>query len=163
MAEKSYADAGSELRPMSNFQNVDHVKASWAKIKNCLVRHSHVPLTSKLLFSRARQLLALSARAASVVIPSTFNSRTSSTTNNMAPAVANGPIEPSGVSTKGCKSSKLHSKVVGFPLPSPLPSPSHPGIDSGALSGRDRTPDNYRCLVSCICAQFQPLTSSQNY
>jgi hypothetical protein len=108
-------------------------------IKNCLVRLSHFPLTSKLLFARARPLLALSARAASVVIPSTLDSRTSSTANNMAPVVANGPIEPCGASTKGIKSSKMHSKVVGFPLHVLSPSPSHPAIDSGALSGRDRT------------------------
>jgi hypothetical protein len=124
---------------MSNSHNVDHVKASKAsKTALSLVRLSHFPLTSKLLFARARPLLELSARVSSVVIASTLNSRTSSTANNMAPAVANGPIEPSGTSIKGTKSSKMHSKVVGLPL-QVLPPPSHPGIDSGALSGRDRT------------------------
>lgn len=106
----------------ARMSNVDHVKAHEQSIKNCLVRLSHFPLTSKLLFARARQFLALSARAASVFIPSTLDSRPSSTENNMAPAVANGPIEPSGASTKGSKSSKMHSKVVGFPLPFSLSS-----------------------------------------
>ena len=36
---------------MSNFQNVDHVKAHEQSIKNCLVPLSHVPLTSKLPFA----------------------------------------------------------------------------------------------------------------
>ena len=100
---------------------------------------SHFPLTSKLLFTRARPLLTLSARVASVVIPLTLNSRTSSPANNMAPAVANGPVKPSGASTKGNQSSKMHSKVVSFPLQVFPCSPRHPGIDSGASSGRDRT------------------------
>jgi hypothetical protein len=111
------------------------VNAHEQRIKNCLVRLSHVPLTFKLPFARARPLLTLSARVASVVIPLTLNTRTP---NNMAPVVANGLIEPSGASTKGCKSSKMHSKVVGFPLQVFSPSPSHSGIDLGALRRRDR-------------------------
>lgn len=98
------------------------------------------PLASK-LFARVRPLFALSARIASVAIPSTFNSRTSSTATNMAPAVVNGPIEPSGMTSKGSKgqSLKMHSKVVGFPLQVFSPSPCHHDIDSGAPSERDRT------------------------
>ncbi|KAF8477945.1 hypothetical protein DFH94DRAFT_683119 [Russula ochroleuca] len=68
-------------------------------------------LTSK-LFARIRPLLALSARAAPVLISPTLNSRTYTTVDNMAPAVANGSIEPSGTSSRGSQSSKMHSKVV---------------------------------------------------
>jgi hypothetical protein len=133
--------------------------------KTALFVSSHFPLAPKLPFARARSLLALSARVVCVVIPSTFNLLSSSTASNMTPVVAygNGPIEPSGTSIKGSQSSKMHSKVVGFPLQDISPSPSHPAIDLGALSSRERTWDNYRCLVLCGCAQFQPLTSSQNY
>lgn len=100
---------------------------------------TYFPLASKLSFARARPLLALSARVASVIIPLQLNSPTPSTANDMAPVVPNGPIEPSGTSMKGNQSSKMHSKVVGFPLQVLSPSLRHPGIDSGALSVRDRT------------------------
>jgi hypothetical protein len=118
--------------------NVDHVKGYEQSIKNCLVDSRSLslsfPLTST-LFARARPLFALSARVASVVVPSTLNSRTSSTANNMAPAVVNGPIEPSGMSIKGSQSSKMHSKVASSPLRVFSPSSSYLGINSGASTG----------------------------
>ncbi|SRR5713226_249951 len=130
-----------------------HVKVYKHSIKNC-VRPS---LTSKLL-ARLRHLLALSARAASAAIPPTLDSRTYFPTSDMAPAVANGPIEPSGTSSRGSQSTKMHSKVVGFSLP--IPSLSLLSWHRfGSLEGA--RPDLRQIIDASfrVCAQFQPLTS----
>ena len=86
------------------------------KLQKLLCRPSLIfSLTSK-LFTRTRPLLAaLSARAVSVLV-STLDSRIHTTLDNMAPAIPNGPVEPSGTSSRGAQSSKLHSKVVRFSL-----------------------------------------------
>jgi hypothetical protein len=127
----------SQLSTMSNAIAIDdHVKVIMMKPQKlpCPSSSLTFSLTSK-LFARIRPLLALSARAAPVLISPTLNSRTYTTVDNMAPAVANGSIEPSGTSSRGSQSSKMHSKVVR--LSSSL---SYLGIDSGALNGRDRDP-----------------------
>ena len=99
---------------MSNAIVDDHVKGHHCPQKlPCPSSSVTFSPTSK-LFAHIRPLLALSARAGAALISPTLDSHPHITVNNMAPAVANGSIEPSGKSSRGSQSSKMHSKVVGF-------------------------------------------------
>ena len=80
------------------------------------------PLALK-LFTRIHPFLRDFARAASVLVSITSDSRYSTTAKDMAHTVTNGPNGPNRTNARGSQSSKMHSKVVSVVLFFPL-SPS---------------------------------------